>query len=217
MVALIGKFWGEKVPPKEIKTHPKLGIHIEWQFEVGGKHYYKCLNDYEIPTLRFRFATKFYQEMANKVTHDELRNLCKMMKEYLNGGVKGEIKIGEAYKLVDDLEYQLDWAFEPESLLRLASVIYFDLGENISDYDSSYNKEKIATFKKKAVFTYLVKKLMSGSAILANLSTKDLDTYLSEMLEEKEKLSFTEGEKKGRLSRSMKTTSTSSTQRVTKN
>lgn len=197
--------------PKTIDIHPKLGKGIKWQFEAGGKHYYELLHTYEMPITRFRFAKIFYQEMENKVTHPELRKVCELLKEYLNGGKEGVVKIGEAYKVIDDLEYQLDWAFEPTSLLRLASVIYFTLDEPLDDYDSKYNEPKINSFKKKEVLAFLLKKLMTGSKILSDLSAKDLDTYLTEMLEQKEQMSFTEGGKRGRNNRSMKTTLTTST------
>lgn len=209
MIALIGKLWGRD--PKKITVHPKLGKTIKWVFSVGGKDYYEFEHSYEIPTLRFRFAKKFYEEVANKVTHSELKAICEQGKKLLDEG-----KLGETWRLLDDLNYQLDWAFEPESLLRFASVIYFDLEEPINDYDSKYNERKIRAFKKKEVFTLLVRRLMSGSQILSSLSIKDLDTYLSEMLEEKERMSFTEGGRKGKLSRNMRTTSTSSIQKETK-
>lgn len=206
MIALIGKLWGKD--PKKITVHPKSGKSILYEFSVSGKHYYKFLNDHEIPVLRFRFAKKFYEEVANKVTHTELKRICEKGKKLLDEG-----KLGETWRLLDDLNYQLDWAFEPESLLRFGSVIYFDLEENTDDYDLKYNLKKIEAFKKKEVFTFLVRKLMSGSQILAGLSTKDLDIYLKEMIEEKEKMSFTEGGRKDKLSRNMRTTSTSSTQK----
>lgn len=212
MVAVTGLFWklfgGD---PKKIDVHPKLGKTIKWVFSAGGKNYYEFEHSYEIPTLRFRFAKKFYEEVSNRVTHEELKKICEQGKTLLNEG-----KLGETWRLLDDLNYQLDWAFEPESLLRFASVIYFDLDEPINDYDSKYNERKIRAFKKKEILALLVRRLMSGSQILSSLSIKDLDTYLSEMLEEKERMSFTEGGKKDKLSRNMKTTSTTSTRKETK-
>lgn len=208
--------------PREVKVHPSLdaalrGKVIEWQFEAGGKDYYKMANDYEMPVMRFRFAKKFYEEVINRVTHDELKKACSLLKEYLNGGKEGVVKIGEAYKVIDDLEYQLSWAFEPESLLRWASVLYFDLEEDITDYDQRYNGLKIESFKKKGVFTLLVKRLMSGSEVLSSLSEEDLKTYLTEMWEAKESLSFTRDGGKDNVSRRARTTRTFSTLREMKN
>lgn len=194
-----------KRDPRSVEIHPELKLSIKYEFTAGGKDYYSFLNDHEIPILRFRFVQKFYAEMMNRVTHTELKAICEQGKKLLNEG-----KLGETWRLLDDLNYQLDWAFEPESLLRFASALYFDLRENVIDYDIKYNAPKIQAFKKKGVFTTLVTKLMNGSKILADLSTKDLDTYLKEMVEEKERMSFTEGGAKGKRNMNMRTTSISS-------
>lgn len=195
-----------KANPKAITVHPGkqkaiYGKTVEWCFEAGGKNYYKMVHDYEMPVQRFRFAKKFYEEVQNRVTHEELLKVCEKGQTMLNEG-----KLGETWKMLDDLKYQLSWAFEPYSLLRFASVIYFDLNENLEDYDGKYNGPKIEAFKKKEVFVYLLRKLMNGSEVLSNLSPKDLDTYLTELKQAKEKMSFTVGASKGNGSRSMKTT-----------
>lgn len=195
-----------KTDTKSVTVHPgkQKSIHgktIEWCFEAGGKQYYKMAHDEEMPIQRFRFAKKFYEEVQNRVTHDELNKLCEKGKELLDNG-----KLGDTWKMLDDLKYQLSWAFEPTSLLRFASVIYFDLKENLEDYDHQYNVSKIEAFKKKGVFTYLLTKLMKGSEVLSTLSAKDLDTYLMEMKEAKEKMLFTQEGEKVKGNKSMKTT-----------
>ena len=198
-----------KVDPKTITIHTGkqkaiAGKTIKWCFEVNGKDYYQMVHDYEMPVERFSFAKKFYEEVQNRVTHEELTKLCERGQEMLD---KGEL--GKTWKMLDDLKYQLSWAFEPTSLLRFASVIYFDLQENLEDYDAKYNAPKIEAFKKKEIFTYLLRKLMSGSEVLSSLSPDDLDTYLMELKTAKEKMSFTVDEPKGNASKREKTIYTS--------
>lgn len=174
-LSVILQEWKDKHSPKNISVHPKNGKGIEYAFSVGGKHYYKFKSELEIPKKRFAYAQQFHKEMENKCTKEFIKDWCKMMLEHLN---KGElIKCAE---IVREMDYRTDWAFEPDSLLRFASVIYFDLKENVDDYDFSYNQSKVELFKKKELLPLFLKKLMDASHPLLELSTQDLAIYLRE-------------------------------------
>ena len=95
-----------------------------------------------------------------------------------------QIKEYKVFKIFEEVEYRCDWLFEPESLFRLYSVITFDLQEDLLDYDVNYNKPKIEAFKKKAeIFSTILRKLVSGSETLLNLSQEDLNQYISKLQE----------------------------------
>jgi len=159
--------------PSEITFHPKLNIPIKYLFSIGNKPYYQCVNEYEMPSKRLAFAKKFYIEMQNRITSEVLLDFINATKERINEG-----KLGEAYRLMDELEYRTKWLFDPESVMRFASVLYFDLEENIYDYDFEYNLRKISEFEKKKLLGTFLKMLFEAQSALSNLSEQDLQEYL---------------------------------------
>lgn len=169
-----------KKKPEKVVFHPRVKIPIKYAFECEGKHFYQAVNDYEVPKRRFAFAKKFYDEMQNKVTSETLTQFCEKGKE-LCSGKDGKVDLGQVWKLWDELHYRSQWLFEPESLLRFASVVYFTLDENLNDYDFEYNKIKIASFEKKKLTTTFLKMLSTGQKILSDLSPDALQAYLYEL------------------------------------
>lgn len=161
-----------KKPPQEITFHPKLDLPIKYAFTEGA-HYYQFVNDYEMPKKRFSFAQKFYSEMRSKVTSETLVEFCDAIISHLD---KGELV--KAAKLTDELKYRSEWLFEPESLLRFASVVYFTLEENVTDYDFKYNENKIELFKKKGLLINFLQMLSEGQKIISSSSPEDLKDYL---------------------------------------
>lgn len=167
---------------QEIAFHPKLNIPIRWVFKLGGKHYYTFVNDYEMPKKRFGFAQKFYIETQNKVTTEKLLEFIEAGKKCIDEG-----KLGQTWKLLDELEYRTKWSFDPESTYRLASVVIFTLDENLQDYDFDYNDQKVSRFKKKGLLPHLLKILTHERSPLSSLSVKDLEAYLQKLKDESER------------------------------
>lgn len=167
--------------PKEITVHPKTGKHITYKFSIGSRHFYQFLHDYELPALRLEFAKQFTEEMRMKCTLPFLQEWVKKGISYFDVENGGTIKLGKIWELLKSLEYRLTWLYEPDSLVRFASVIYFTLDEDITDYDMVYNKSKISLFKKKRKQEDFLADLMEGSEKLLNSSTEDLQTYLKEL------------------------------------
>lgn len=179
------KEWYKKFARKagqEITFHPKLNIPIKWVFKLAGKHYYTFVNDYEMPKKRFGFAQKFYIETQNKVTTEKLLEFIEVGKKCVDEG-----KLGQTWKLLDELEYRTKWSFDPESTYRLASVMIFPLEENLQDYDFDYNDQKVGFFKKKELLIHLLKLLTSAQSPLLSLSTSDLAMYLQKLKAEEER------------------------------
>lgn len=162
--------------------HPVTKKPIKFAFECSGKKYYQLEQEADMSKKRFVFAQQFYSEMEMKVSKDILIEFCEAIKEQVN---KGEL--GKAYKLADELQYRTTWLFDPETILRFASVIFFDLKEDITDYDMIYNKHKINAWKKKDLLTYFLKILMTDSGGFLNLSTEDSELYLTQLKEKHEK------------------------------
>lgn len=133
-----------------------------------------------MPEMRFKMGMRFAQEMGNKCDAEYLNELCDKGLEFLDKG-----KLINAGQLLTELKYRLEWAFEPDSLYRYASVYYFDLKENLNQYDPGYNKKKIERFKKKEMLMYFLRELIDGSEKLLSMSKDDLQTYLLELEKQK--------------------------------
>jgi len=168
--------------PEDITLHPRFDVHIKYGFSVGSKHYYRCLHDYDIRESRFRYLKTYFQEVENKLTAQDIQEFADATIEYMNKN-----KMIEAGQLMKELKYRSEWLFEPTSLYKYASVIYFDLGENILDYDMTYNHAKIRYWsKKKELLRMLLKELMTGAETLLNLSNEDFEHYISVLQQKKD-------------------------------
>lgn len=169
-------------------THPELKIPIKYAFTVDKTDIYTFTDDLEMPEMRMRYATRFYQEMQMKCDKEHLSEMVDKCEELLNKG-----KLAGTWELLSDLKYRLTWAFEPETLYRYASVVFFTLDENLKGYDLDYNTTKIELFKKKGL-KYFLETLNEGSEKLLNQSKEDFETYIDELksqsLKQKKKLSL---------------------------
>lgn len=180
--------------PKEVTIHPRYDKHITYGFSVGFKHYYRFKNDWDVFENRFKYLKTFYQEVENKLTSQDINQFGEATKNYIQDYKKslhkGDPKpdlLDKAEQLQDELEYRSKWLFEPTSLYKYASVLYFDLQEDVTDYDVGYNHEKIRYWsKKKELLRMLLKELMTGVESLLALSNEDFRSYLSELQQKKD-------------------------------
>lgn len=169
--------------PKKVIRHPRFDKPIKYGFTTGGKHYYRLTNDYDIYENRFRYLKTFYQEVQNKLTSNDINEFCQAAKNYINDGK--HIQAGE---LLSEMEYRSTWLFEPTSLYKYASVIYFDIQEDIRDYDMTYCHKKIEFWsKKKELLRMLLKELMENVENLLSLSKEDFTDYISALQKSKDK------------------------------
>ncbi len=169
--------------PKKVIQHPRFDRSIKYGFTTGNRHYYRMTHDYDIYENRFRYLKTFYQEVENKLTSDDINEFADATVKYLN-----KSQYIEAGQLMQELKYRSTWLFEPTSLYKYASVIYFDLQEDIRDYDMNYCHKKIRYWsKKKELLRTLLKELMSGVESLLTLSSTDFNHYISELQKAKNK------------------------------
>ena len=166
--------------PKKVLTHPRYDLHIKYGFSVGDRHYYRLLHDYDIPENRYRFLQTYYDDATRKVSASDIEEFCNTTISLLDKGKKTE-----AGALQLELKHRVkEWIFEPTTLFKYASVLYFDLQENILDYDIQYNNDKIVNWsKKKSVLRLFLKELMENANSLLELSSEDFTHYLSQLQE----------------------------------
>jgi len=170
--------------PADITVHPKYGRGIKYVFTCGGTHYYELLNFDEIYEDRQPWAVQFGNECNMKITSDSIIEFMDaILAECSVGGKKETINIGRITELVNGVKYRAEWLFEPDSLYRMASVMFFDLKEDIRHYDLEYNKKKIEDFKKKGqdLLTFLLRRVLGDKHPFLNLSAQDSQLYLSQL------------------------------------
>ena len=169
---------------KKLTTiHPKTNKHIEYVFSCGGIDYFQFTNDWDMPRNRFRFISQYYNEMSElKMDKDSICKFMEAIKDACNN--KDLVKAG---MLASEVSDRASWLFDPDSLHRLASVIYFDLGEVVTDYDIEYNNRKIKLWQKKKLTAFFMKILINESESFFKSSEEDLDGYIKKFQKEKER------------------------------
>lgn len=162
--------------------HPKFAKDIEFAFEAGGIKYYCFRADSDVRYGRYIVLQAFLQEYHLRVDLDTLRGNIKKIKGWLNPPVnkegQGTLQLGKALELLEIMEQRANIAFEPDTVYRLASVLYFDESEILSAYDKKYNEEKIALWKETETVDFFFHKLFKESTRLTVTSKEDLLNYL---------------------------------------
>lgn len=175
-------------PQGDPKIHnlynPAYEGKIEFSFEASGVKYYSFKTDTDMRYGRYVIMQTFLQEYNLRTDLETLRGNIKQLKKCLNPTVKdgkGQLELGRALELLDIMEQQADIAFEPETVYRLASCIYFDDKEIISSYDKDHNEKKIARWKEANTVDFFFDKLFQELTNLRVTSKDDLLNYLDKV------------------------------------
>jgi hypothetical protein len=115
-------------------------------FELHGKRYFMFADQTEVPTGRQFAALMVYNEMEMRCDRSYLELHCKAMDKLL--GDPKKIHIGYISQLNANLKDRLELMVVPDFIYKLASVVFFDQSESPYQYDSKYNEDKIAGWKK---------------------------------------------------------------------
>lgn len=174
-------FKKKKPTPEFNLSHPDIRHLIEESFKVGGKTYYRFIEERLIPAGRYKYIYAHLKEVDMRMNLETLKNYVKDFKDLLNGsGPKKIIQIGELWKLVLNLESRVSLAFEPATIERLASVIYFDETEDLSTYDKKHAQSKIDHWKKHEYLGFFLTKPMGELLGLKNTSIESLTAYIAQ-------------------------------------
>lgn len=174
--------WFKKIPKPEFNLkHPEIANLIEEAFKAGGKTYYRFKEEKLIPAGRYKYIYAYLKEVDLRMNLETLQNYVKDFKNLLNGsGPKKIIQIGELWKLILNLESRLALAFEPATVERLASVIYFDDTEDLSTYDKKYGIKKVEIWNKHLKHDFFLTKPMGELLGLKDISTESLEDYIQQ-------------------------------------
>lgn len=172
-------FKKKKPTPEFNLKHVDVRHQVEVAFTVGGKSYYRFSEERLIPAGRYKYIYAILKEVDLRMSRETLQNYVKDFKDLLNGaGPKKMIQIGELWKLILNLESRVALAFDPETIERLATVIYFDETEDLSTYDKKHGQAKIAHWKKYDYIGFFLTKPMGELLGLKNTSIESLQAYI---------------------------------------
>jgi hypothetical protein len=164
--------------------HPSLVDKIEFAFESKGVKYYSFKSDTDMRYGRYVIMQTFLQEYFLRTDLNTLKADIRSLKKYLNPVVKdgkGQLELGKALELLEIMEQRADIAFEPETVYRLASCLYFTDKEVLNEYDRKLNDEKIASWKEANTVDFFFNKLFQELTGLRVTSKDALKNYLEKV------------------------------------
>lgn len=157
--------------------HPEYHGKIEEAFEANGVKYYCFKRESDMRYARYIFMQDFLQEVNLRASLDTLKDENKIITAHLDGS-KGNINLGKALEILSIQRQRCDLAFEPDTVYRLASCLFFDETEVLTSWDKSHNEQKIKQWKEANVQDFFFHKLFQELTGLKDLSPDVLANYL---------------------------------------
>lgn len=179
----------QKSQSKSIKSDKVKNLHhsdyigkTEFAFEAGGVKYYNFKADTDVRYGRYVVTQAFMQEYYLRTSLESLQGNIKKLKGWLNPTISkdgsGKMDLGKSLELLEIMDQQAQIAFEPDTVFRLASCLYFDEHEVLTGYDRAYNEKKIESWKKHEAVDFFFHKLFQDVTGLTVSSKGALLNYL---------------------------------------
>jgi hypothetical protein len=171
----------KKAPKKPLYNvnHPDLVGKFEEAFTCKGVTYYRAIPDFVLPVGRYKWIDAALNEVDIRMTLPVLKAYIIELKKYLNV-TNGAIRLDKAFQVISNMETRCELAFEPDTVKRLASIVYFDDTEDLRDYDQEYGQKKIAIWEKNGDYSFFLTRPIGE---LLNLSTTS-ETSLKKFIQE---------------------------------
>lgn len=129
--------------PKQFTVYTKPVEVKEVFVDSSGVQYYELVHITQMSHARAVAAEIATRHVELTLTKEALHKLIDKMREYANSG-----DITSLFSLINEMEVRLDYAGEEETLLGLASVYFFEKGEDLDVYAQSWQQRKIERWKK---------------------------------------------------------------------
>lgn len=131
-------------------SFPKTEYVIKEAFTLKGRTFFEMDDQFNLPYERGVICLRYYNEFEQRVTREYLVAHVKAVSEVLELIPGKPLDIARLAVLNRNLGDRLNWILDEDLAYKLASVVYFDANENPATYDTKYNQEKIAFWKKEA-------------------------------------------------------------------
>ena len=155
--------------------HPQVKTLTEFAFDIEGKEYYQFKSLFDMPAPRYQRIQEFIREAEMRITSKDLLELLKLTKEALNSG-----KITDSVLLLTGIENLTSQYIETDTFYRLFTCLFFDLEEDITDYDFDYNDVKLELFKSQPKTAFFFSQPMKRYLPQIDISEQDLEVFLKQ-------------------------------------
>jgi hypothetical protein len=159
-------------------NHPDLRDVVEYAFTCGNVDYYQFKQDVEIPAGRYTWIDAYMREHEMRMSLDVLRGYIGAIREQISGEM-GQINLSNVSVLLYKMETRTDLAFSPETIKRLASVIYFDISESLKSYDQEYGNLKIKQWEQHKFLDFFLCRPLKELLGLHDTSLESLQNYIT--------------------------------------
>lgn len=163
--------------------HPQMKSYTEFAFEIDGKEFWKFKNMLDMPAPRYQRVMEFIREAEMRITSQDLTELIGLIKDALNKG-----KITDAVIFLNAIENLTGQFIETDTFYRLFTCLFFDLDEDVTDYDFDYNEDKIKLFKSQPQTAFFFTQPMREYLPQIDISDRDLEVFLKQTNVHKEYL-----------------------------
>lgn len=160
-------------------NHPDLRDVVEYAFTCGKIDYYRFKEEVEIPAGRYTWIDAYLREHEMRMSLPVLQGYIAAIREQISGET-GQINLSNVSVLLYKMETRTNLAFGPDTIKRLASVIYFDISENLKTYDEAYGKTKIAEWDKHNFIDFFLCTPLKELLGLQNTSVEYLESYIKQ-------------------------------------
>jgi hypothetical protein len=158
-------------------NHPEIFPHVEFAFECDGKTYYRFkAGEFKMPTGRHKFVEAYLSQAELRMDLETLIGFLDKIDAHLNSGQLSKVAIA-SYAI----RSRCNMGFEPETIERLASVVYFDESEDLSDYDPNYGTAKIEGWKKKDFMGFFLTRPIDELCSLKGISEESIRSYITQI------------------------------------
>lgn len=141
------RFFTKLVRPNPNPFKLRNGHRVEVAFTHDGVDYYQFAKAIDTPYDRALFAHLFYRELSMGVDREDLLQFFNATDQILSAP-KGKVNLANLYRLQTNMKERINFIVDPDLLLKLASVVYFDKNEDPYTYDMAYGQVKINKWKK---------------------------------------------------------------------
>ena len=155
--------------------HPQVKVLTEFAFDIEGKEYWTFKNLLDMPAPRYQRCMEFIREAEMRITSKELMEFIELIKDALNKG-----KITDAIIFLNGMDNLTSQFIETDTYYRLFTCIFFDLDEDITDYDFDYNEIKIKLFKAQPQTSFFFTQPMKAYLPQIDISEQDLAIFLKQ-------------------------------------
>lgn len=151
---------------------------IEFAFNFKGKDYFCYSDPFKIPNQRGFVCLSYYEEFNMRMTKETLVQFLDAFEAEMNGSRN----VLDIAKLINAMRTRTEFIVSPDTVYKLASVVFFTKEESTYNYDVVYNAKKIAEFKKAPMLDFFLRLPLGELIPFLKLSEENMRTYLRGVL-----------------------------------